>query len=322
MLRVALVVPDGALVSGLEQARQGLLAANAFLQERQQTAAFDVFCIGLNPFVSLDDGRLQIRVDHTLEEAPRVDLALVPPLQHPTHHPLPSNHELNTWLRRHHHNGGLLGSLCGGALVLADTGLLDGQEAVVHWAVHTYCQQRYPAVLWRSDLIVLEQNGILTSGGATSASHLILRLIERHASREAAIWCAKIFQLDWNRQSQLPFALFEGQKGHGDTVIRRVQEHVEAHYAERITVDSLADRYALSRRSLERRFRQATGLSPLGYLQRVRVEAAKQRLESTRQPVADVMTSVGYLDDKAFREVFRRYCGMSPTAYRSRYSAS
>ncbi len=322
MLRVALLVPEGTLLTGLEQARQGLLAANRYLLEHGRSPAFDLICLGRTPLVALDDGRLQLRVDATFEQAPRVDLALVPPLQHPHLHPLPGNADVMAWLQQHCAQGGAAGSLCVGAMLLAQAGLLDGREAVVHWAAHGLCQQRYPGVAWRSDAILLEGDGILTSGGATSAAHLVLRLIERHAGRDVAIWCAKVFQLDWNRQSQLPFALFAGQKDHADPLIRQIQDHIESCYAERLTVDALASRCALSRRSLERRFRQATGLSPLTYLQRVRIEAAKQRLESTRQQVAEVMMAVGYVDDKAFREIFRRHCGMSPAAYRERYAAA
>ena len=172
---------------------------------------------------------------------------------------------------------------------------------------------------WVSDRVVMAGEGIYTSGGAFSAAHLVLHLIERYADRDTAIWCAKYFQLDWSRQSQLPFAVFMGQKAHADQAVRAVQEYIEGRYTEKITVEALADRHAMGRRTLERRFRQATGNSIVEYVQRVRVEAAKKRLENSRKSVSEVMYEVGYNDTKAFRDIFSKYCGMSPVGYRERY---
>ncbi len=198
-------------------------------------------------------------------------------------------------------------------------GLLDGQQAVVHWAARNLYASLFPAVDWSIDRVVHSGNGIYTSGGAFSAAHLVLHLIEKYTDRDTAIWCAKYFQLDWSRQSQLPFSVFMGQKAHADQVVRAVQDFIESRYTEKITVEDLADRHALGRRTLERRFRQATGNSIVEYVQRVRVEAAKRRLESSRKSVSEVMYEVGYNDTKAFRDIFNKYCGMSPVGYRERY---
>lgn len=212
-----------------------------------------------------------------------------------------------------------MASLCLGAALLAAGGLLDGQQAVVHWAARNLYANLFPSVDWSCDRVVQSGNGIYTSGGAFSAAHLVLHLIEKYTDRDTAIWCAKYFQLDWSRQSQLPFSVFMGQKSHADQVVRAVQDFIESRYTEKITVEDLADRHAMGRRTLERRFRQATGNSIVEYVQRVRVEAAKKRLESSRKSVAEVMYEVGYNDTKAFRDIFNKYCGMSPVGYRERY---
>jgi transcriptional regulator GlxA family with amidase domain len=164
----------------------------------------------------------------------------------------------------------------------------------------------------------MADNGIYTSGGAFSAAHLVLHLIEKYTDRDTAIWCAKYFQLDWSRQSQLPFAVFVGQKAHADEVVRAVQDYIEGRYTEKITVEELADRHAMGRRTLERRFRQATGNSIVEYVQRVRVEAAKKRLETSRKSVAEVMYEVGYNDTKA---ACRRWAIASATTSSSGFSA-
>src|SRR5690606_19964001 len=133
-------------------------------------------------------------------------------------------------------------------------------------------------------------------------------------------WGAKFCQLDWGRHGRRPFAVVVGQTEQAGGTVRPVQQQIESRYAERLTVEGLARRHALGRRTLERRFRQATGNSIVEYLQRIRVEAAKKQLESSRKTVAEVMYDVGYSDSKAFRDIFSKYCGMSPVEYRARYT--
>lgn len=321
MWRIAILLPEGTSLAGLEQARQGLLAANRYRHERRLPPVFEVLCVAPSPHVELDDGRVRLRVDATLAELGTVDMALVPPLYEAAIAALHDGMPWRSWLQHHRQHGGELASLCVGAALLAASGLLDGRQAVVHWVAVQAFRQRFPGVHWNSELTLLEHDGILTSGGATSSAHLVLRLIERHAGREAALWCAKLFQLDWSRRSQLPFAVFSAPD-HTDTQVHAVQQYLERHHAQRLSVAGVAAHFALTRRTLERRFRQATGDSVLTYLQRARIEAAKLRLETTRDSVAQVMTAVGYLDEKAFRESFRKHCGLSPTAYRQRYAGA
>ena len=321
MKRVALLVPEDANIAPLENARHGLLAANAYLTQTGAPPCFALQLVGVTPCVQLDGGRVQLQVDATLESLGPIDLCVVPPPLHEADslQLSPGNQPLIDWLGAHYRAGGEVASLCMGAALLAAAGLLDGRRAVVHWAAQQAYAQRFPQVRWACDGVVHYENGIYTSGGAFSAAHLVLHLIERYAGRDTAIWCAKYFQLDWSRRSQQPFAIFSGHKAHADQVVRAVQEYIEAHYAERLTIETLAQRFILGRRTLERRFRQATGNSIVEYLQRIRVEAAKRALESSRKSVAEVMYDVGYNDTKAFRDTFARYCGMTPWSYRERY---
>lgn len=320
MIKIAFLLPEQANIATLESARQGFLAANQYLQGHGQPPCFEVSLLGAVPQVRLDGGRIQVRADAVLDDAAPVDIGIAPPLMGAIPDAVRGNGALVEWLRHHHGKGGEVASLCVGAALPAAGGLLDGQRAVVHWAAQNEYATFFPAVQWVSDRVVLAGKGVYTSGGAFSAAHLVLHLIERYADRATAIWCAKYFQLDWSRQSQLPFAVFTGQKTHADALVRNIQDHIEGSYAERITVEGLADRFFLGRRTLERRFRQATGNSVVEYLQRIRVEAAKQQLESSRKTVAEVMYEVGYSDTKAFRDVFNKYCGLSPVGYREQYS--
>ncbi|MGE4339665.1 MAG: GlxA family transcriptional regulator [Pigmentiphaga sp.] len=322
MLSIAILVPHGTSLSGLEQARQGLLAANARRRELRLPAAFDVACLAATPTVSLDGGRLQIRADRTLDAPGSIQLALVPPLQGPLAELLPANSALVDWLRGHYGAGGAVGSLCMGAALVAAAGLLDGRQAAVHWGACGAYARQFPRVHWLAEQVVHQEGRLYTSGGASSSAQLILHLIERHAGRDVAIWCAKWFQLDWQRTSQLPYTIFSGPRHHADELVAAVQDYLELHYSHRVGIEQLACRFTVTRRTLERRFRQATGHTLGEYLQRIRIEAAKQRLETTRRSVSEVMGEVGYLDDKSFREVFRKHCGMSPMAYRARYAGA
>ncbi|CAM4125174.1 GlxA family transcriptional regulator [Bordetella pseudohinzii] len=323
MKRIAMLVPAGANIASLETARQGFQAANARLRDCGRDPAFSVRLLAAEPTMSLDEGRITVRADATLAQPGQVDICLVPPLMAPdaaaVGRAVAANTALIQWLCAHYREGGELANLCLGAALPAAGGLLDGRRAVVHWVVRNQYAALFPKVSWICDRVVLAERGLYTSGGAFSAAHLVLHLIEKHAGRDIAIWCAKLFQLDWDRQSQLPFLVFAGQKTHGDAVVLAVQEHIETHFSERLGIEGLALRHAVGRRTLERRFRHATGNSVVEYQQRVRVEAAKQQLEHTRKSVAEVMYEVGYSDTKAFRDIFSKHCGMSPLSYRDRY---
>ncbi|WP_459614727.1 GlxA family transcriptional regulator [Bordetella sp. 2513F-2] len=322
MKTIAFLLPEGANIASLETARHGFLAANEYRQAQGLPPCFEVRTLGARPEVLLDSGRIRVVADGLLADAGTPDVCVVPPLLGSVSDAVLNNAEIIDWIGRHYRAGGEVASLCVGAALLAAGGLLDGKHAVVHWVAHNQYASLFPAVRWVSDRVLMYDNRIYTSGGALSAAHLVLHLIEKYTDRATAIWCAKFFQLDWGRRSQLPFAVFMGQKAHNDAIVRAVQDEIERRYAERITVEGLADRHALGRRTLERRFRQATGYSILEYLQRIRVEAAKTQLETTRKSVAEVMYDVGYSDTKAFRELFAKYSGMSPVGYRDRYLAA
>jgi transcriptional regulator GlxA family with amidase domain len=202
-------------------------------------------------------------------------------------------------------------SLCVGAFLLASTGLLAGRKCTTHWSAVPDFRRMFPEVELVEEKIITDEGGIYSSGGAFSYLNLILYLIEKYAGRNTAVFLSKAFQIDIERRSQSPFIIFQGQKGHDDDAIIRVQEYIEQNYPEKITVDDLADRVALGRRNLERRFKKATSNSVVEYLQRVRMEAAKVSLESGRDNVNEVMFNVGYTDNKASARPLKRSPGIA-----------
>jgi transcriptional regulator GlxA family with amidase domain len=178
----------------------------------------------------------------------------------------------------------------------------------------------FPAVHLDTDKLITVERGIYTNGGSYSFLNLILFLVERYFDRETAIFSSKMFQIDFDRTSQSPFHIFQAQKNHSDELIEQAQNYIEKNLSEKISFGELASKLAISRRNFDRRFVKATGNTPVEYLQRVKVEVAKRTLEKGRKSIFEVMDEVGYSDDKAFREVFKKITGLSPLDYRARYN--
>ena len=181
-------------------------------------------------------------------------------------------------------------------------------------------RKMFPDVDLQTDQLITDEGGIYTNGGAYSFLNLVLYLVEKYYDRPTAIYCSKVFQIVLDRNSQSPYIIFSGQKQHGDEMVKKAQDHIEKNMHEKLSVEQLAATFAAGRRNFDRRFIKATGNTPLEYAQRVRVEAAKKALETTRKTINEVMYEVGYADVKAFREVFKKVTGMSPLAYKEKYN--
>src|SRR5262245_8884185 len=178
----------------------------------------------------------------------------------------------------------------------------------------------FPQVNLQTDKLITDENGIYTNGGAYSFLNLIIYLVEKYFDRQTAIFCSKVFQIEMDRQSQSPFTIFRGQKLHGDEMVKKAQAYLESNLHEKISVEQLSSRFAVGRRNFDRRFIKATGNTPIEYLQRVKIESAKKAFETSRKTIHEVMYDVGYADQKAFRETFRKITGMSPLEYRVKYN--
>jgi transcriptional regulator GlxA family with amidase domain len=224
------------------------------------------------------------------------------------------------WIKEQYQKGAEIASICTGAFMLASAGLLDGKSCSTHWSAANTFTSMFPEVKLQTEQLITDENGIYTNGGAYSFLNLIIYLVEKYFDRQTAIYCAKIFQIELDRQSQSPFIIFTGQKQHGDEVVKKAQTYIENHLQEKISVEYLSDKLNVSRRNFDRRFIKATGNTPLEYAQRVKMEAAKKSLETSNKPIDEVMYEVGYSDPKAFRTVFKKVSGMSPMEYRSKYN--
>ncbi len=320
MKHISILMPHFVNLAGLENARQGFLEANEFLKSQGKAPYFDIQIVGIESEIQINNGQYSVRVDKLTTEIKHTDLIVIPPIQHNIQEALVSNAKLYPWICEHHHKGAQVVSLCLGAFLLAQTGLLNGKNCVTHWRASEPFRQLFPQVNLISDKIMTDEDGMYTGGGAFSSANLILYLIEKFVDRETSIYCSKIFQIDSGRDSQSPFIIFKAQKGHADEEIRKAQIYIESNYNKKITVEELSQYLLIGRRTFERRFKKATANTVIEYLQRIRTEAAKKELEMGQKTVNEVMFEVGYNDPKAFRDVFKKVTGLTPVDYRERYN--
>ncbi|WP_417070646.1 GlxA family transcriptional regulator [Niveibacterium terrae] len=212
--------------------------------------------------------------------------------------------------------GRLLAGNCTGVAWLAQSGVLNGEEATVSWWLSDWFRRRYPAVKLRAHAVLVEAGNLLTSGAATSHHNLGLRLVERFAGADLAMMCARLMLVDIRRESQAPYANFQQYFGHGDALIARSQQWLQQRLAEPFRLDELARAVGASERTLIRRFRVALGDTPLHYLQQLRLHAARRLLETTSLGLEQIVAEVGYSDVSTFRRLFKRELACTPGEYR------
>lgn len=229
------------------------------------------------------------------------------------------NARLIPWLKQQYQSGTEMASFCTGAFLLAASGLLDGKKATTHIDAAAVFRSIFPAVNLQSDAVLTEDSGVYTSGGATSSFHLMFHLLRKYCDADVVIRVAKLFAVDLDRAQQSYFGTFTPDQRHGDELVILVQQRIESTFQETGTIEDLIRDLPSSRRNVVRRFKHATGCTPIEYLQKTRIEAAKKLLEQTNQRMIEVMLNSGYNDPKAFRKVFRKSVGMTPSEYREKF---
>jgi len=285
----------------------------------QDEDLFEIDLVGLNHEPVQYNDHFQVTPTNTINEIIKTDLIIVTGLSGNLAKEIEKNKTFIPWIRQQRiENDSEIASLCKGALLLAETGLLNGKSCATHWTAHDYFKQRYPKVNLVPEKIISEDNGIYSSGGAYSFLNFMLYLIEKYYGRETAIWCSKVSEIEFDRNEQSHFMIFNGQKEHHDDSIKQAQVFIENNYEKKINIDEIARIVNISNRNFLRRFKKATSNTPLEYIQRVKIEAAKKKLESSVLNIQQIMYGVGYHDEKAFRNTFRKYTGLSPLEYRSK----
>jgi transcriptional regulator GlxA family with amidase domain len=320
MKNISILVPETAIMEAIADPRYMFTAANEFLKAEGKKPLFNVELVGHKKAVKLMNDLVTVHPDRTIDEVKKTDLIFIPAISGDIKTALELNKKYVPWIIEQHRKGAEVASLCIGAFLLASTGLLNGKKCSTHWLSAEDFRMMFPEVELVDGSIISEENGIYSSGGANSYWSLLLYLLEKYTSRETAILASKFFAVDIDRDSQNKFMMFKGQRNHSDEAIKKIQDHIEKNIEEKMTIDELAEIVSLGRRSFERRFKDATNNSVLEYIQRVKIEAAKRSLETSRKNISEVMFDVGYTDTKSFRDLFKKITGLSPIEYRNKYN--
>jgi len=320
MKQVTIIIPRGNVnISSIAGTFEILFTANEHWQKRGNSSKMEINVAGNVPELKLNSGFFSINPVN-INEIKKPDLIIIPSLSSDYDGIINDNKDLVAWLKTQYLGGAEIASICTGAFLVAATGLLDGKTCSTHWNAEKDFRRLFPNIKLQLDKLIIAERGIYTNGGAYSFLNMVLFLVEKYFDRQTAIVCSKVFQIDFERTSQAPFFIFQTQKDHGDEMVSEAQIFIEENLSEKFSFEELASKLAVSRRNFDRRFIKATGNTPVEYLQRVKVEVAKNNLEQGRKSIFEVMSDVGYSDDKAFREVFKKITGLSPLNYRSKYN--
>jgi transcriptional regulator GlxA family with amidase domain len=263
---------------------------------------------------------IPVTPDFSVADDPRADILILPELWlGPDEHIKGRYPELMDWIRRKYKEGVTLYSACSGAVMLAETGLLDGGEATSHWGYQNLFSKRYPKVRFRPEpnIVFADPAGrIVTAGGTTSWHDLALHIISRHGSPGEAMRIAKVYLLKWHGEGQLPYATLVRRTPHADSVVRSCEKWLADNFRDTDAIKQVVESSNIPERTLKRRFKAATGSTLIEYLQNLRVEEAKRLLESGQMPVDEISVQVSYDDTSFFRRLFKRRTGLTPSQYR------
>ena len=281
---------------------------------------FDLQLIGLNNKNTSHLNAYSLSCDKTIDEVLYTDLLLIPDLEFDANTNLDKNKEFIPHLQRLYSNGAEIGSMCTGAFLLAAAGLLDGKQATTHWARANEFRNLFPQVDLKDHKIVIDNGGIYCCGGAMAYINLIIYIVEKYCGKETAIMTSKTLLIDFEKPAQHSYAVFIPQMAHSDEPIKQIQKYIHENPNDKLRVSDLVSMSNMSQATFNRRFKNATGESPVIYLQRVQIEKVKKLLESTNNTFEEITYMIGYSDKNSLREVFKKLTGLTPTAYRKKYT--
>lgn len=319
MKHISILPLYDATLTSIDSSYQLFNRVNDFMKYQGKAPFYNIEIVGTEKITQL--GIYSINSDRTIEQVKNTDVIVIPLLCGNFKKAISENQKYTEWLLNQYNNGAEIVCLCVGSFYLASTGLLDEKKCAVHWAAKNEFAEYFPKVNIIDNSIITDEKGIYTCGGGYSYLNLILYIFEKHLGREISILASKMFEIDIERKSQNPYAIFIGQKKHGDLTVLEIQNWIEQNPTENFTVEDICNKFGVARRTFERRFKKSTGNSVAEYIQRVKVEFAKKQLESGRKTVNEIIYETGYNDIDAFRKVFKKITDLSPLDYRKKYSA-
>jgi len=326
-LHVSLVAVPGTLampIAGLYEVLTAFPVVANFHEGVPASPPFAVEIVGTARTTVAAGSGLPITIQRAVDKVDQTGIVIVPTMAVDDGWTTGRHPDLVAWMKRMHAQGAMLCSACTGLGLLAETGLLDGRQATTHWAFGPDFRQAFPNVELRLDEVLVtagEREEFAMSGGAASWQDLVLYLIGRFVSPVASQAIAKFELLERHAEGQAPYLPFLPQTEHGDGMVRGMQDWLETNFAVASPVTEMTCRSGLSPRAFERRFKRATGLSPISYVQQVRIDEAKRRLEQSDLPIDQISWEVGYEDAAAFRRLFKRIARVPPGSYRRKFAA-
>lgn len=325
-LHVSLVaVPDAMLSSltGIYDVLTSFAVLATMSDSIPEQSPFTVDLVGEHDGTVRIAGAVPLPVDKTLVEVAHTDVVILPALMAKNRSWVVGRYPLLVdWLKTMHDRGAIMCSACSGVFLLAETGLLNRQEATIHWSYAEGFTRLFPDVRLRPERVLVaagDNQQFIMSGASTSWHDLVLYLIVRHAGATVAQAVARLYAMQWHKDGLAPYMIFEPPTGHDDSIVKTAQSWLAANYSVATPIDEMVIRSGLAERSFKRRFTTATGMSPITYVQRTRIEAAKRRLERTNTPIDEIAWQVGYEDPAFFRRLFKRLSEMTPGNYRRRF---
>lgn len=324
MMKIGILVLEDctsmAMVGPMEILNKAGRYYNELNEIENNDSFFDVKLVSLNSKMVNTANNYPLYCHNTISDVGKLDMVIIPGLDGNIDEQLERNYQFVDWVKEQHGEGTEIASICTGAFILAETGLLNGKSAATHWAAADYFRMKYPQINLLPQEIIVDAGNIYTSGGATSFHNLMLYVIEKFCGIEVANYTSKMLLIDIHKEPQTAYAIFSSQKQHADKEVLFAQKYIENNYNKRISLDEISSEVAISKRNFIRRFKNATGNTPIEYIQRVRVEAVKKALETTQKTIEEIVRNVGYDDMTTFRKLFKRITGISPNEYRKKYT--
>ena len=280
---------------------------------------FDIETVSMDGQPVQCSGGLSLTPKRTMDSVTETDLIIIPGFLFNILPALPLLMPVSKWLANLYDTGATIATICTGAFVAAQAGILDDKQATTHWYYAKEFKRRFPAVTLMDQLTVTDDGGLICSGGATAATDMLMYLVRKFGSVDIAAECSKKLLVDSCQRSQLPYMQYSFKRNHEDREIAAVQNWLDKHFEQEIVFDQLAKQFNFGQRNFIRRFKLATGETPNQYLQNLRIERAKYFLETTNTSLERVTYQVGYEDSNSFRRLFKNRVGLSPADYRKKF---
>jgi transcriptional regulator GlxA family with amidase domain len=325
MAKITLLAENNCVASAIAGSIDALSVASLwwlYIKNDGGGPLFETEVVTIDGLPVTAQGGLTLTPSRAVHDIENTDLILLPAFLPPFDMENPRIKKIIGWTKDNHKSGNHIACTCTGTFLLAETGLLDGCVATTNWQFAEVFKRQYPKVNLQIERILTEDNRLFCTGAATAFMNLCLHMIEKYGSPDLASRCAKGLLVDTDRQSQAPYVVYDFWKNHSDEQIQKAQQWMEKNYENKFSIDEVAESIGISPRHFNRRFKTATGETPLAYLQRLRIENAKRFLERTRDTVNEITWKVGYEDINSFRRLFIKHTGLSPKNYRNKFSST